>query len=210
MTPTTPSRGMNRVEDALDIALVTQVILAERQGRDRGWWDQMHDAYWPDSTVTLSWYNGDGPGFIEGSRQMAARGSVALHHSYAPVVHVRGSRAIAELPLAMQMHSEVDHVAANLIAHTRLNYRLSRRGGRWRITSLDAVYEYTTLDPVVPGQRIEVPAEELAAFRPSYALMAWLNARTGFTISTGQLGDDRPEELAAFYADAWNWINAED
>ncbi len=38
-----------------DIAVITQVVLGERQGRDRGWWDQMAAAYWLDSTVRLSW-----------------------------------------------------------------------------------------------------------------------------------------------------------
>ena len=61
---TSPARAMNEPESAMDVALITQVVLAERQGRDRGWWDQMLAAYWPDSTVRLSWYTGDGAGFV--------------------------------------------------------------------------------------------------------------------------------------------------
>lgn len=30
---------------------VVQLILRERQGRDRGWWDQMRDTYAEDSVV---------------------------------------------------------------------------------------------------------------------------------------------------------------
>ncbi len=207
---TSPARRLNDPASAQDVVLVTQVVLAERQGRDRGWWDQMLAAYWPDSTVRLSWYDGDGAGFVAGSQAMAGRGSVALHHAYAPVVHVRGARATAELSLAMRIRVELDGVAADLVSYTRLNYRLERRDGHWRITSLAAVYEYTTLDPAVPGQVIEVPVEELRSFRASYALMAWVNARQGRAISSDELGDDRPEELAAFYADAWTWLDAGD
>ena len=205
---TSPARGMNQPESATDIALITQVVLAERQGRDRGWWDQMRDAYWPDSTVRLSWYNGDGAGFVAGSQAMAGRGSVALHHAYAPVVHVRDARAHAEVSLAMRIRVEVDGVEADLVSNTRLNYRIERREGHWRIASVAAVYEYTTVDPAVPGQVIEVPAGELVPFRSSYALMAWVNARGGRSISSDELGDDRPEELAAFYAETWTWLNA--
>ncbi len=207
---TSPARRLNDPASAQGVVLVTQVVLAERQGRDRGWWDQMLAAYWPDSTVRLSWYDGDGAGFVAGSQAMAGRGSVALHHAYAPVVHVRGARATAELSLAMRIRVELDGVAADLVSYTRLNYRLERRDGHWRITSLAAVYEYTTLDPAVPGQVIEVPVEELRSFRASYALMAWVNARQGRAISSDELGDDRPEELAAFYADAWTWLDAGD
>ena len=207
---TSPARAMNEPESAMDVALITQVVLAERQGRDRGWWDQMLAAYWPDSTVRLSWYTGDGAGFVAGSQAMAGRGSVALHHASAPAVHVRGARAHTELSVAMRIRVEVDGVDAELVSSTRLNYRLERREGRWRITRLDAVYEYTTLGAAVPGQVIEIPAEDLIAFRASYALMAWVNAREGRAISTDELGDDRPEEVAAFYADIWAWLNAGD
>ena len=137
----TRTRRMNSPAHAGDLALITQVVLAERQGRDRGWWDQMADAYWPDSTVRLSWYRGDGAGFVEGSKSMALRGSTALHHSYAPVVHVRGPRAHVELSVAMRISVAVDDVAADLVSYTRLNYRLERRDDRWRISSLDAIYE---------------------------------------------------------------------
>ncbi|MGW5640638.1 hypothetical protein ACWEWQ_38800, partial [Streptomyces sp. NPDC003832] len=45
------AHGWNSADSGADVALVTQVVLAERQGRDRGWWEQMADRYWPDSTV---------------------------------------------------------------------------------------------------------------------------------------------------------------
>ncbi|MFE6365704.1 nuclear transport factor 2 family protein [Streptomyces sp. NPDC057806] len=206
-TGTAPG-GTNSLDSAADVALVTQVVLAERQGRDRGWWDLMADRYWPDSAVRLSWYDGNGAGFVAGSRAMAERGSVALHHMYAPVVHVRGARAYAEASTGLRFQVEVDGVRGELLSHTRLNYRLERRDQVWKILSLDAVYEYCTLTPSVPGQQIVVPVEELAAYRPSYALLAWNIARDGRTPGSEELGDDRPEELAAFYASVWEWLDA--
>ncbi|MDX6741195.1 nuclear transport factor 2 family protein [Actinocorallia sp. A-T 12471] len=192
---------------ALATALVTQVVLAERQGRDRGWWDQMAAQYWPDSHVRLSWYDGDGPGFVAGSKAMAARGDVALHHVFAPVVHVRGDRAHVEAAVSLRFAVEIDGVAGDLVSHTRLNYRLTRRDGVWKILALNAVYEYATLTPAVPGQTIVVPAEELAKYRPSYAVLAWNIAREGRKPGDDELGDDRPEELAAFYAETRAWLN---
>ncbi|MDL4818579.1 nuclear transport factor 2 family protein [Actinomadura opuntiae] len=190
-----------------DIAVVTQVVLAERQGRDRGWWGQMAAQYWPDSSVRLSWYDGDGAGFVEGSKAMARRGAVATHHLLAPVVHVRGDRAYVEVSVAMRFQVEVDTVMGDLISHTRLNYRLERRAGIWKMLSLDAVYESSTLTPSIPGQTIQIPPEELADYRPSYAVLAWNTAREGRSPSQDELGDDRPEELAAFYVAVWKWLN---
>ncbi|WP_405009475.1 nuclear transport factor 2 family protein [Kitasatospora sp. NBC_01539] len=203
------ARGANPAGSGGDVALVTQVVLAERQGRDRGWWEQMAALYWPDSTVHLSWYNGDGSGFVAGSAAMARRGAVALHHMSAPVVHVRGTRAYVEASVAMRFQVEIDGVPGDLVSHTRLNYRLERRADVWGILSLDAVYEYATLTPSVPGQSIVIPPEDLTGYRSSYAVLAWNIAREGRTPGHDELGDDRPEELAAFYAAVWSWLDAE-
>ena len=206
--PGAGAREPNPAGSGADVALVTQVVLAERQGRDRGWWAQMAAVYWPDSRVRLSWYNGDGAGFVAGSEAMARRGAVAVHHMFAPVVHVRGDRAYAEAPVGMRIRTEVGGVPGDLVSYTRLNYRLERRAGEWRILSLDAVYEYATLTPAVPGQVIEIPAEELSQYRPSYAVLAWNIAREGREPPGDELGDDRPAELAAFYAATWDWLAA--
>jgi hypothetical protein len=34
-----------------DTEEITQLILRERQGRDRGWWAEMEQAFWPDLGV---------------------------------------------------------------------------------------------------------------------------------------------------------------
>lgn len=191
-----------------DVSAVTQVVLHERQGRDRGWWDQMLHAYWPDSTVRLSWYDGDGPGFVAGSKALTERGLTTLHSMFAPVVHVRGTKAYVEASTAVRAPLVVDGVRGDLVSYTRLNYRLERRGREWRILSLDPVYESTTLTPSIPGQRIDIPAEDLARFRPSYAILAWDLARNGRVMSEGLLGDDQPEPVAAFYATTEKWLNS--
>ncbi|GGF31771.1 nuclear transport factor 2 family protein [Subtercola lobariae] len=193
--------------EALDASAVIQVVLAERQARDRGWWDRMADSFWPDSTVRLSWHKGSGAGFVAGTQAIAERGQeIALHQLSAPVAHVRGDRAFVESTATMRMAVNIDGVAGNLTTTVRLNYRLERRDGRWRIFSLDAIYENTTLFPAVPGQVITVDPDELTGYRSSYALLAWNIARRGITPSTEDLGDDRPDDVKAFYDGVWSWL----
>ena len=203
------SMGSLGTTSAADVTLVTQVVLAERQGRDRGWWAQMAELYWPDSTVRLSWYKGDGAGFVTGSEAMAQRGEVALHQMYAPIVHIRGDRAHVEASATMRIATEVEGVSGDLVVHSRLNYRLERRDGRWGIYSMDAIYEHATLTPVVPGQSIKVAPEDLARFRPSYAILAWNIARRGIPVSADELGDDQPECVRQYYATVRDWLNGQ-
>jgi hypothetical protein len=100
-----------------DATEITQLFMHERQGRDRGWFDQMRAAYRPDS-----------------------------------------------------------------------------------------IYERATLTPAIPGQSIVVDPEEVAGLRPSYALVALDLKRQGFSIPTDLLGDDRPDEVAAFYQELNSWL----
>ena len=190
-----------------DIATITQVVLHERQGRDRGWWEQMAGAYWPDSVVRLSWYQGDGAGFVAGSRRLVESGRTTVHGVFAPVVHVRGDRAHVEAATAIRGPLEVDGVKGMLVSYTRLNYRLERRDDVWKITHLDAIYEDISLTPVAPGERIDIAAEELARYRPTYSIIAWDLARHGLPVDDDLLGDDQPGPVQAYYDEAWAWLN---
>jgi hypothetical protein len=82
-----------------DVVEIEQLILHERQGRDCGWWQQMRDALAEDSTVNLSWYTGDGAGFVDGSERMSSHGDKAVHRLSPPIVHVHvhDNRAIADV-----------------------------------------------------------------------------------------------------------------
>ena len=37
---------------------ISQLVLRERQGRDRGWWDQIRSCLAEDASVRLSWFRG--------------------------------------------------------------------------------------------------------------------------------------------------------
>ncbi|MFK4122396.1 nuclear transport factor 2 family protein [Streptomyces longwoodensis] len=195
-------------EDESQASIVAQIVLRERQSRDRGWWEQMAETYWADSRVRLSWYDGDGPGFVSGSRAMTESGLVTTHQMFAPVVHVRADKAYVEAPTAIRSVTVADGVRGELVVCSRLNYRLQRRQGQWRILSLDPVYESTTLTACVPAEQINVSADELAGFRSSYAILAWDIARRGGTMSADLLGDDEPASVAAFYSSVWKWLQS--
>lgn len=190
-----------------DIAAVTQVVLYEREARDRGWWGQMRATYWPEAEVNLMWHQGSASDFIARSAALFDAGARPLHHMYSPVVHVSGARAHVEAPTVTWTTWDIDGTSGNLNTHMRLNYQLERRGVEWRIVRFDCVYEYATLTPAVPGESIVVPADELAGFRSSYAILGWHQVRRGVAVDGDQLGADRPEQLDEFYASTRDWLH---
>ncbi|MBL4801944.1 MAG: nuclear transport factor 2 family protein [Emcibacter sp.] len=189
-----------------DISAVTQVVLRERQARDRGWWGQMMLSYWPDSHVALSWYNGDGPGFVRGSKVLYDRGSRPVHRMFAPIVDIKDNRAHVEIHTMVWADTKVNGKLARMNAFMRLNYKLSKRENEWRILSFKVIYEYTEIRPSIPGEIVSIPAEELKKHRRSYDVLSWDLTQKGINVSQDQLGEDQPETVKVFYRGIKAWL----
>ena len=182
-----------------------QVVLREREARDRLWWDDMRDCFTPDSTVALTWYQGSGPGFVDGSIAMAKGRLPTRHRISPPVVRLGGDRAVISLPIAIESYATIEGVECVLSAYARHLYRLERREEAWKIARLDAVYERDELTPAVPGQSVRIDPAELEGLRVPYRLLAWNLRRAGYDVDRELPADDRPEQVARLYADAFAW-----
>jgi hypothetical protein len=190
-----------------EIDELTQLVLHERQGRDRGWWQQMRDCFHPGARVRLSWFEGTAEAFVAASQAMGERGDQATHRLGPPVVHARGDRAIVELPMIVDFRIELDGVEADLASTGRLLYRAESRDGRWRIVAIEAIYQRDSLVASVPGTQLSIAPEELDGFRPSYRLLAYYLNRRGYTVDATLYGDDRPDEVAELYDSAFTWAD---
>lgn len=202
-----------------DATGLTQLVLRERQGRDRRRWQQMRDSYWEDAVVSVSWFTGPAQEFIAASERMSARGDSAIHRLGPPVVHLHGDRALIEVPAAIEVAVEIDGIAALLTSYTRIEYRAERRrvggdagsgsrsaSGEWRLLQLVAVYERDELTTRLPGAVLPLDEGELARFRPSYALLAHQLSLRGYEIAQDLRGDDRPDEVETFTAAEAAWL----
>ncbi|MBI2749745.1 MAG: nuclear transport factor 2 family protein [Burkholderiales bacterium] len=145
------------VLEATDITAVTQLILLERESRDLGRWDTMRECFHPDSLVRISWYRGDGPGFVAGSIDMARRNVLAKHRLGPILVRLAGNRAVATLSAIIDIPVTLKAVPAHLSSHARFVYRAERRPpDPWRIAGFDSIYLRDELTTPIPGQPIPV------------------------------------------------------
>lgn len=190
-----------------DVTEVSQLILRERQGRDRSWWDQMLACYAVDSHVRVSWFQGTGHEFVERSRAMVANGTPSVHRMSPPVVRVVGDRAIAEVPTGIEVRTGANGVEADLVSYTRLLVRAERSDDGWKIRRLEGIYERDELRPAVPGTALVIDPAELAPFRPAYRCLAWLLGQLGYPVDPDLPGDDRPDEVAQLYDAAMVWLH---
>ncbi|MFE5402860.1 nuclear transport factor 2 family protein [Streptomyces sp. NPDC056580] len=186
---------------------VTQLVLRERQSRDRGRYTGMAACFADDSMVQMSWFTGSGAEFARQTRAVAGRGGYAVHRLGTPAVRIEGDRALAELPLIIEWRIDVHGTEADLASACRSQYRAQRgTDGHWRVARTTSIYEKDTLVPVLPGARLTVDPEELARYRPSYRFLAWYLNRKGYTVGDHHLGHDRTEAVAEHYRAEHAWL----
>jgi hypothetical protein len=182
-----------------------QVVLREREARDRQWWNDMRDCFAEESTVTLTWYQGSGFGFVDGSEAMSERRHSSRHRISPPVVRVAGDRAVISLAIAIETYPTIDGVECALSSYARHLYRLERLAGAWKIVQLDAIYEREEIAPSTPGQAARIDPSGLEGLRAPYRLLAWNLGRVGYEVSQDLPADDRPEQVAGMYREAFAW-----
>ena len=197
---TTPSTS---TADQMEII---RLVEGERAARDRGMWDVLLDSYHPDARITLSWYDGDAEGFVDGSRRMFEGGSPSVHLVGFPDLQLEGDRAIADTGCTINLRSEIHGVLADTVSMARHRSRVERRDGVWRLASFYAVYQRDSIAPVIPGDVPAIDRDLLASFRPSYMYLSYMLRLKGVEISPDLPGVDRRDALNALVTADEAWL----
>ena len=187
------------------------IVRRERRARDTGDWDTLAGMYWPDSVVRVTWFEGSSEGFVASSRQSREQGRAGGIHPISPDwCAVNGDRALVESQGQIVIRPRLDGIPCDVTNWCRFFSRLERRGGEWRLRSFDSIYGKDRIDPVIPGTALHIDEEELAAGRVSYQFLTYLNNRSGRAVPQDLPGDDRPDLVEAFHADAREWLERGD
>ena len=75
-----------------DMVAVADLVQRERAARDARQWDEMATYYHPESVVDVSWFLGDGAGFVEATRKNAGSANMSFHQMSPAVVTIKGER----------------------------------------------------------------------------------------------------------------------
>ncbi|WP_336697654.1 nuclear transport factor 2 family protein [Curtobacterium sp. USHLN213] len=193
-----------------DVTDISQLVLRERQGRDRGLWDRMRDAWEPDGRVRISWFDGSARDFVAGSIAMAAGGTAATHRMSPPVVDLLGDRAIVAAPAVIEVRAGLGGAEVDLASRVRLLYRARRTGTGWRLAAMTCVYESDTVTPTVPGTVPDLSSVAVDDRRPSYRWLATVLGASGHRIADDLPGTDRPGSVEAVEAAEQDWLDGHD
>ncbi len=198
-----PSFFDGAVTDRIEIG---ELIQRERRARDTGLWPEMLSSYHPDAEIDVSWFRGGAAEFVDRTRRMVRPDAINFHQMSPAVVTVRGDRALADTPCALQSFLRLDDVDVNVTGHVHLHWRAARRDGRWLIAGLRPIYVRDLMVSCDPGRTPAIDHARLSTYRISYRHLSYVLAATGAAPRQDLAGTDRPESVAALREGEDHWL----
>jgi hypothetical protein len=193
------------LEDKLACA---DVIQAWGLCRDQGKWPELLATFTPDGTITVSWFSGPFPQFVERCKASFDAGQRSKHHILPASVRVAGERAIGETSIVIYVRQAIGGVAVDLTSHARFLDRLERRPGGWAIRERVTIYERDRLDPVEPSEAFAAlfRQADYSGYPEQYRYMAARLVAAGRSLAPLIYRDGGPE-TAELYARYQAWLD---
>lgn len=196
-----------RLAAMLDREELFDLVRRERFARDQRRFDVMRECFHDDAHVRTSWYDGTGgQAYVDATiKMMGPPPGGGKHWVFPAYAKINGDRATVESPAVIFGRGVMKGVEIEYHAYSRFFSRCVRQDGAWKIYTFEVLWEHDAMRAARPGEILPFDYAALAPMRSSYRHMAWLQTARGFKVNQDLLGDDRPEELAAFHAgeDAW-------
>ena len=193
----------NSAQNIADKFNIKELIEFERFCRDNTLWDEMKKCYSTDSTVNISWYQGNGHGFVDASSKLKITGT---HKIYNTLVWLNGNKAVALTMATVEIRESLDGTLVTILSDTKLVYRLQKINENWYITAFESIYEKDFIVPVYPDKNLNIDISEFSGYRSSYAAMCYINDFKGLAINKELPGIDKPELVTSLYDAAEKWL----
>jgi hypothetical protein len=202
MTETIGTSGNVSDRDAISLLINEWVY-----HRDRGNWDHLRDTFWPEGTITLSWFDGPFEQFVDASKEMAEKGSQAKHMVDQPFVKIKGKRAVSEANLTLLSRGVVGPLEIDLTAYFRFYDLLEKRESGWRISKRTAIYEKDRMDCVQPSLLFWIVSFfiNLKKYPKACRFLGLTLEKAGYEMANN-IVIDPSDELKSLYKDGAAWL----
>jgi len=203
--------GDIRLQDHLDRESLFDLVRRERFARDQRRFDVMAACFHRDAYIRTSWYDGTGgDAYVEASRKWMGNTGNSKHWVFPAFAEIRGDRATVESPAKIFNRARLDGVEIDFEVFCRFFSRAVRGDGDWKLASFQVLFERDIMAPVFADDALPVDRALLDTMRPSYKFLTYIQRSRGIAVNQELLGDDRPDELAAFHAGEDRWLAGRD
>lgn len=173
--------------------------------RDLGEWAQLRDLFHPDGTIEITWFEGLGSDFVEGSMRMGASDLRTKHLIATPAVTFNATANKAILETNAIIIAENVKLNIGCECHNRFYDLAEKRDGVWRLFHRQSVYDMGTF--TFPMGPVAIDQSIVAKYPREYAALAYLLEQSGFPL--GRVFATRGSELeTTMKAEAKRWLTA--
>ncbi len=200
-----------RLQAFLDREELFDLVRRERFARDQRRFEVMGACFHRDAYIRTSWYDGHGgAAYVDATRRwMGAKGN-GKHWVFPAFAQIAGDRATVESPAMIFNRARLEGVEVDFHVFCRFFSRAVRENGTWKLSSFHVLFERDVMKSVNPSEALPVDWERLARLRSSYKFLAYIQGTRGVKVNPDLLGDDRPDQLAAFHAAEDRWLAGND
>lgn len=200
-----------RLRHQLDREELFDLVRRERFARDQRRFDVMAACFHRDAYVRTSWYDGTGgDAYVEATRKWMSNTGNSKHWVFPAFAQVRGDRATVESPAMIFNRARLEGTEIDFQVFCRFFSRAVREDGVWKIASFHVLFERDVMAPTLASDPLPVDRALLDTMRPSYKFLTYIQRSRGIQVNQDLLGDDRPDELAAFHAGEERWLAGAD
>ncbi|TCV74557.1 SnoaL-like protein [Neorhizobium sp. R1-B] len=196
-----------RLRAHLDREEIFDLVRRERFARDQRRFDVMAECFHRDAYVRTSWYDGHGGDvYVEATRKWMGDTGNSKHWVFPAFAQIAEDRATVESPAMIFNRARLGDVEVDFHVFCRFFSRVIREGGVWKLLSFHVFFERDVMKPVNPSETLPIDWRQLNMMRPSYKFLTYIQTVRGVKVNPDLLGDDRPDELAAFHASEEVWL----
>ncbi len=206
-SPSTKKNNHVNTTIVTDYASINNLIVTERMYRVSHRNEELAMCYAEDAQIHTSWQSGGVSTFVGQTTTEMVEELPNVNRCGGALIYQNGDKAFVEYPTTTTRGVYVNDVEAVLTSYMRLLYRVEKRNGEWKITSMTSINESDELAPAIPGQDLKINPEDVKGLRRSYRWLAYTRLLAGGSISQDLEGTDRPEEVKRIYDAEFDWLN---
>ena len=188
-----------------DRLAIRDVVESWAIARDSANWNWFREQWHDDGYMMATWFQGPKEDFIQVSQEGYEKGVNILHYTGASQSVVSGTRAISQTRMTIMQRGEVHGVLVDVSCIGRFYDFFEKRRGRWGIVLRQPIYEKDRMDPVRPGEVVDLDAGVLARFPEGYRHLAYLQVQVGYPVKPDMPGLRGPA-VEALYQRGAAWL----
>jgi hypothetical protein len=197
---------MTMNQELLDRLELRQLIDNWAIWRDAGMWEKFRTVWHDDGRMMATWTQGTADEFIAMNKEGWTRGVSILHFLGGHTAEINGTRAVTQTKMTISQRGDVHGVTCDVVCTGRFYDFLEKRDGKWGMCLRQPIYEKDRMDPVDPGESLELDKSVLDQFPEGYCNLAYIQTQVGYDVEKNMPGlkGDRVEEL---YAVGEKWLS---